>query len=177
MIFGKSTDTLLKEKPDESANELLDTFAAALQRLGLRILFGRLWIYNIWDKTFEELASRVHAVVDKYIDEAVERQQQQKSASTNNGRYIILDELVKVTDNREEIRNQLLNVFMPARDAAAVGLSACLFHLARHPDVWNKLRSEVLSIKGPVTRDVLRSMPYMQAVLNESKSTAYLITT
>lgn len=68
-----------------------------------------------------------------------------------------------------EIRDQLLNNFLPARGAEAVGLSACLFHLARHPDVWNKLRAEVLSTWGPLTRQALLSLPYMQAVLNESK--------
>jgi cytochrome P450 len=46
-----------------------------------------------------------------------------------------------------------------------------VFHIARNPDVWNKLRAEVLAIQGHVTRDVLRSMPYMQAVLNESRAT------
>jgi cytochrome P450 len=79
-----------------------------------------------------------------------------------------VDELVRVTSNREEIRNQLLNIFLPTRDAAAVGLSGALFHLARHPDVFNKLRAEVLSIKGPVTYDVLESLTYVRAVLNES---------
>lgn len=172
MIFGKSTDILLQETPDESSSELLETYSAALSRLGLRIVLGRLWIFNAWDKTYEALARRVHVVIDKYIDEAIERrrQQQQKPLDgTGRNRYIIVDELVRSSDNREEIRDQLLNIFLPARDAAAVGLSACLFHLARHPDVWNKLRAKVLSIQGPLTRQALLSLPYMQAVLNESK--------
>lgn len=169
MIFGKSTETLLKETPDESAHELLDTFAAVLKRTGLRIILGRLWIFTAWDPTFKKLSNNVRAVVMKYIDEAVQRQQRD-GKSKNGSRYIIVDELVKVLDDREEICNQLLNIFLPVRDAAATGLSGCLFHLARHPDVWDRLRAAVLAIQGPVTRDVLRSMPYMQAVLNESMS-------
>lgn len=168
MIFGKSTETLLKETPDDSAHELLDTFAAVLKRTGLRIILGRLWIFSAWDTTFQKLSANVRAVVMKYIDEAIKRQQQ--DVKSNNSRYIIVDQLVRLLDDREEICNQLLNIFLPVRDAAAVGLSGCLFHLARSPDVWNKLRAEVLAIQGPVTRDVLRSMPYMQAVLNESMS-------
>lgn len=175
MIFGKSTEILLQETLDESSSELLETYSAAISRLGLRIVLGRLWIFNVWDKTYEALTRRVHAVVDIYIDEAIERRQQQQKLSDGTGRnrYVIVDELVRSCDNREEIRDQLLNIFLPARDAAAVGLSACLFHLARHPDVWNKLRAQVLSIQGPLTRQALLSLPYMQAVLNESKLGPY----
>lgn len=53
MIFGKSTDTLLKETPDDSAHELLDNFAAVLKRTGLRIILGRLWIFTAWDTTYQ----------------------------------------------------------------------------------------------------------------------------
>ncbi|EED13071.1 cytochrome P450, putative [Talaromyces stipitatus ATCC 10500] len=172
MIFGKSTDTLLKETPDESAHELLDTFAAVLKRTGIRILLGRLWILTAWDTTFQKLSNNVRAVVMKYIDEAIQRQHHDVKSNAN--RYIIVDELVKSLGDREEICNQLLNIFLPARDAASVSLSACLFYLARHPDVWDRLRAKVLAIQGPITRDGLRSMPYMQAVLNESMSSKLL---
>ena len=153
------------------ANELLETYTAALQRLGLRIVLGRLWLFNAWDKRYAELAFKVHAVIDKYIDKAVERQQKRSDPADSKvgSRYVIIDELVQATSNREEIRNQLLNIFLPTRDAAAVSLSACLFRLARHQDVWNKLRVEVLSIEGPVTYNVIQSLPYMRAVLNESE--------
>lgn len=169
MIFGKSTETLLKKTPDDSAHELLDTFAAVLKRTGLRIILGRLWIFTAWDTTFQKLSSNVRAIVMKYIDEAIQRQRQD-GKSNNSNRYIIVDELVKQLDDREEICNHLMNIFLPVRDAAATGLSGCLFHLARNPSAWDRLRNEVLAIEGPVTRDILRSMPYMRAVLNESKS-------
>jgi cytochrome P450 len=152
MIFGKSTETLLKEHPDGPAHELLDTFAALLKRTGLRIILGRLWIFTAWDTTYRKLSANIRAVVMKYIDEAIETKQQGVNSKTS--RYIIVDQLVRLLDDREEICNQLINIFLPVRDAAAIGLSGCLFHLARSPDVWNKLRAEVLSIQGSVTRDV-----------------------
>ena len=51
-----------------------------------------------------------------------------------------------------------------------MGLSGVCFLLARHPDVWKKLRTEVLLMNGPVTYDTLKSLKYMRCVLNESKS-------
>ena len=173
-----STATLLQELPNEESNELLKTYTAALKRLGFRIVLGRLMIFRLWDSTYVKLSSKIHAVIDKYIDNALARRQEQKNKSSSSisnadntakERFIIVDELVKLTDSREEIRNQLLNIFLPTRDAAGIALSGALFHLARHPDSWKKLRVEVLAIKDQkVTYDVLQSLTYMKAVLNES---------
>ena len=180
MIFGKSTDTLLNPEVGEEANELLQSYSAALKRLGLRILLGRLRIVNFWDRTYMRLARSVHAVLDKYIDAAIERQKQQQQehgAEAKSNRYVIINELVAATDDRDEIRNQLLNIFLPTRDAVAIGLSGVLFHLARHPRVWAKLRAEVLSLEvgTPITYNVIQSMSYMRAVLNESKRTLRML--
>ena len=84
-------------------------------------------------------------------------------------RYVILDQLVKVLHDRSEIRNQIVNIFLPARDSTAIGLSGVVFLVARHPRVWKKLRAEVLSARGPVTYDLLKSLKYMHCVLNESQ--------
>ena len=126
-------------------------------------------LFNSWDRTYAKLAQRVHTVVDRYIDDAVRRQKEADGHVKTSNRFIIIDELVATTNNREEVRNQLLNIFLPARDAEAIGLSGVLFHLARHPLVWDKLRAEVVQVEEPVTYQVLQSMPYMKAVLNESE--------
>ncbi|KAL9116138.1 MAG: hypothetical protein Q9227_000507 [Pyrenula ochraceoflavens] len=178
MIFGESTSTLLQETPDEGSNELLKSYTAALQRLGLRIVLGRLMIFRIWDSTYVKLSRKVHAVVDKYIDKTFLRKESPNTKAATSGintessgknRFVIVDELAKSIDNRDEIRNQLLNIFLPTRDAAALTLSGTIFHLARHPNVWKKLRTEVLAIQDQtVTYSVLQSLTYLKAVLNES---------
>ena len=173
MIFGESTETLLADSPDAYSNELLKTFDAALRGLGKRIILGRLRIFFIWDTSYNRLAHRVHAVIDKYIDKAMARQNDKhgiNTSSTNTRRrYIILDELVNAVQDRAEIGNQVINIFLPARDAAGIGLSGVCFLLARHPQVWHKLRAEVLSMEGELTYDLLKSLKYMRYVLNESQ--------
>lgn len=82
----------------------------------------------------------------------------------------MLDELVNVIEDIMEIRNQLINIFLPTRDAIAVALSGVLFLLARNPQVWQRLRVEVLSVKEPLSYDVLKSLRYIKFVLNESTS-------
>lgn len=155
--------------PDAHRNELLQTFDAALRGLGKRILLGRLRTLIWWDRSYDRLAQRVHAVIDKYIDEAIARQ---KEGSLLDGpKRSILDEILVTVKDRAEVRNHLLNIFLPARDATAIGLGGVCFLLARHPHVWRKLRAEVLTIKGPVTYSVLKSLHYMRCVILESQYT------
>ena len=128
---------MLAPTPDKHTNELLKTFDAALRGLGMRILLGRLRILFLWDRSYGRLASKVHAVVDTYIDRAIARQKEHshdsKRACDVPKRYVILDELVATVQDRAEIRDHILNIFLPARDATALGLSGVCFLLARHP--------------------------------------------
>ncbi|KAF7934876.1 uncharacterized protein EAE98_002921 [Botrytis deweyae] len=81
-------------------------------------------------------------------------------------RYVYLDELVKKTKDRTELRNQVLTLFIPARDSTSSVTGLTCFHLARHPDVWIKLREEVMSIgDAPMTFDLLKSMKYRLRLL------------
>lgn len=180
MLFGQSTALLTQETSNEESSELLKTLTAALSRLGFRLALGRLVILFPWDSTFAKLATKVHTVVDKYIDDARSLKGERKTKflssngqvkETGKKRYIIVDELIDSNASHEEIRNQLVNIFLPARDAAGIALSGVLFHLARHPDVWSKLHAEVLTLKDQaVNYNSLQTLTYMKAVLNESTS-------
>lgn len=77
--------------------------------------------------------------------------------------YIFIDQLVYETEDPGFIRDQLLNVFFPARDASSAGASFIFFILARHPDVWKKLRNETLNSKEPLKNR------YLLQVIDECK--------
>ncbi|KAL8729770.1 MAG: hypothetical protein Q9166_004493 [cf. Caloplaca sp. 2 TL-2023] len=66
------------------------------------------------------------------------------------------------------IRDELLNLFLPAHDAIAIPLTNIFFNLARHPHVYNKLRNEILSADHPTSRKQLGSLQYLQAVIKET---------
>lgn len=129
---------------------------------------------------WQEAYSNVHAVVDGYINRAVEEQHYPKTptrdsithsshADPERDSFSMLHELVKDTQDRRFFRDQLLNIFIPARDSSAIGLSDIFFNLARKPEVWTKLREEALKIEQPLTFDLLKSTKYLQCVLSESK--------
>ena len=128
------------------------------------------------DKKWHEAIRIVHEQVDKYIDKAIEHQQQEKRAHIDNeaiegespDRYILLNEMAKQTQDREDLRSQILAVFMPGRDSTGYALSNVIHVLARRPEIYQKLRQEVLSFQDePLTFEVLKSMKYTQWVINE----------
>jgi len=144
-----------------------------MEGLGNRVRLGRLkFLYR--DPLWFESIRIVHEFVDKHIEVALEREKQRKrgdhTENESNHRYILLDEMVKQTQDRLDLRSQILAVFMPSRDTTAF-LVANIFHaLARNPNIWARLRKEVMAVGNkPLTFELLKSIKYLQWVINESK--------
>lgn len=124
------------------------------------------------DRRWKKEVAATHAQIDRYVEAALKRQQEREKGGTyasSSSSYVFVDQLVQVTQDRSFLRDQLLNVFFPARDSSAVGASCLFFILARNPDAWKKLRQEVLSVDQPITFEILKSFKYLTWVLNESK--------
>lgn len=171
-IFGKSANSLSPETDSSIARRLPGLFDEALNGMFMRYMLGKFKFLAVSDKKWLAACAQVHEIIDGFIDEETELQSKSaigdvKSAGPYN--YVLLKELVKMTNDKRFIRNEVMNVFFPARDTAAIHISNVLFMLARHPNVWNKLREEVLGIgEEKLTFELLKSLKYMQAVMNES---------
>ena len=128
------------------------------------------------DPKWHEAIRVVHAQVDRYIDDAF-RQQAHKdlkkiedspSTGAERDRYILLHEMAKETQDKEDLRSQILTVFMPGRDSTGYALSNVFHVLARRSDIYQRLRSEVLrDEQQPLTFEYLKSLKYVQWVLSE----------
>ena len=103
------------------------------------------------------------------LDESLEESSQDDDDDDDTQRDL-LHELLRRTRDKRLIRNELLSIFMPARDASTFGLETIFFQLARAPAVWRRLREEVRAAPRPFTFLSLKNMPYLQAVVKEGKS-------
>nr|UPX44842.1 hypothetical protein FAC5L9_05 [Penicillium camemberti] len=141
--------------------EFSEAFDHAEQVLHKRGELGALaWL--IRDAKFEPACKVVHEFTDKYIREALK-------GDTKAGRYNLLAELAGACDDPIQIRNELLNVLLAARDTTAGLLSSVFYLLARNPDAWNKLSQEVGQLDGKAPDyKFLKEMPYLKSVLNET---------
>jgi cytochrome P450 len=126
---------------------------------------------SIHKRALKKSVEKLQFYVNKQIAAAFKKREADLEAraqgSDSKELFIFIDQLVYETQDRDFIRDQLLNIFFPARDASSAGASFIFFILARHPDVWAKLRSEILSFKHPLSSRNLNSMPYLHNVINE----------
>jgi len=115
----------------------------------------------------------VHTYVEKQIDKALEREKQRKilgqAEDESRERYILLQEMVKQTQDKLDLRSQIISVFMPSRDTTAFLVSNAFHALARNRNIWEKLRKEVIAVGNqPLTFELLKSIKYLQWIINET---------
>ena len=159
--------------PSEEGELFIRSFDYVMGGLGNRVRLGRLrFLYR--DPVWFESIRIVHEFVENHIEHALEaervRKQSGQSEEAGHHRYILLNEMVKETQDKLDLRSQILAIFMPSRDTTAFLVSNAIHALARTPDSWAKLRKEVLSPGWRLlTFEVLKSMKCLQWVINESR--------
>ena len=140
-LVGESAECLTP-KPNKAAILFLDAFQYGQATIGRETQLPY-WTASTPDKKFQQAAKIVREFVDRYVDRAVLR-----CASPNpekRRKCVLADELVQQTQDREDIRHQLLNTILAAHDTTAVLMANVVFNLARNPDVYANLRRELLA--------------------------------
>ncbi|RAQ55487.1 cytochrome P450 [Aspergillus flavus] len=177
-LFGKSCNsqlTALEKDAGEMSDSFLNSFDRCAWYLAARLRFERLyWIVN--NKEFRECTRVVHELVDGYVHAALQKAQQtEKPADPERGsHYVFVDALTATTQDPKELRDECLNVLIAGRDTTASLLSWNILLLARHPDIFQRLRKEIIEHFGTYSepRDInfssLKSCQYLQHFINET---------
>ena len=161
-LFGESLG-LLSGTPTSGAQQFLHNYSYAQRGIGRRLQLPR-WNVFTRDAKFWDSCALARRFVEQYVEQALSHRSKKESE-----RAILADGLSKVTQDRDEMRNQLLNVFLPAHDAIAVALTNVFFNLSRHLDVWSRLREEVLDLgDAPLTFERLKRLTFLQCVIKET---------
>jgi len=113
----------------------------------------------------------VRSYIDHFVDEALTIRASEKPIQHSDGKkeqYVFLRELAKDTGDCEVLRDQILSMLLAARDTTASLLSSMFFQLARHPEVYAKLRAEITTLQGRLpTGDDLKEMKYLKWCIDE----------
>ncbi|KAG6103332.1 hypothetical protein E4U31_002902 [Claviceps sp. LM219 group G6] len=182
-IFGQSFDCLAGDSTQ--ADEMLIAFRACRRSLGKKRIMASSKLPFFRDTEFERNVNLVHSFVDAQVARALEqnraaisseRGEKEKALDNDDAdgdraareRYILLDELAKLAPDPIMLRHETLHVFLPAFLSISNIFSAVLFHLARSPDVWAKLRTEALALGDePLTFERLKSLHSFRDVFFE----------
>lgn len=179
-LFGESVHSQLTALPGMTSEkvsnptgldliEVSKAFDRATHMLGKRARFAEnYWLYH--PRQFTEDCKLIH----KFADFFVQRALSSGLEKADTGRYVFLHELAKATRDPIQLRSQLLNIFLAGRDTTAGLLGWVFWILARHPEIFEKLRGEVLSDFGTydrprnITFEGMKSCTYLQHVLSET---------
>lgn len=175
LLLGKSFHTQLSPSEPET-KAFVDAFDFATRnvykydalRNGFLSPLGLInWVLRGGGKDkFTKSCEAVHQAIDDKITQRL----QEGFAAADAKRYIFLEGLSQQTDDKAQIRDEILSVLFAGRDSTGSLLSNAMFMLARKPDVWKQLREEVMRVTQGCLPDasMLRQMKWVRNVLTES---------
>jgi cytochrome P450 len=157
----------------KQCKSFMDAFEYAQRGTGIRSVLGRLKFLHR-DIKWWEACKEVTDYADKHVSLALKRLIRKEfdgESRRESGRIRLVDEMARDTQDQVTLRSHIISVFSPAHDGAATVLANVVFHLARHPDVWEKLRKEIDPTRDEVlSYELLNSYQYLEWVLKESES-------
>ena len=169
-LFGESIYNLLDDK-----DNFATSFNFGQEILARRVAFGdKYWLYR--PPQFVDACKHVHSHIRPYVERAIAISQGKKTETNEKNdfdeqekKYVFLDHLAKETKDPKQLQDQLINILLAGRDTTASLLSWTVWVLSTRPDVFEKLRNEVIETCGiqPPDYTQMRSMKYMRSVLNE----------
>jgi cytochrome P450 len=185
-LFGESVDSQVLNLPGAKAptgttSSIKDEkiFATAFD-VSQRWLARRVRLMELYwllsGKEFKSSCKSVHDFVDYFVELALNKQLKEKELEKGGKKekYVFLEALAAQTRDPIELRSQLLNILLAGRDTTASLLGWVFLLLARNPEIYQKLRQEVLNDFGSyqdsheLTFSKLKSCTYLQQVLNET---------
>ncbi|KAJ4347351.1 uncharacterized protein N0V89_011292 [Didymosphaeria variabile] len=141
--------------------KFIDAFHEAKDLTMLRMLLGRAWKL-VPQFRYLNACRTTHEYIDYYVDQA------QRELDKVTG-ISILHVLAKQTDDKEYIRNQILQGMLASQETTSALLGNACFLLARHPQYWTNLRSLALSKNiQEWTFDTLSTCKPIQNILLET---------
>ncbi|KAK7223416.1 hypothetical protein V2G26_011419 [Clonostachys chloroleuca] len=163
-FMGYSTNML--NNPDGSAQKFVDDYMVCSTEAARKMTLGPLQFLR-----FNSAAKQSKATVFKYIDDYIEKSlKRMETGNSTVEQSNLLQELSGAIKDRKMLRDQVLHILLASRDTTASLLSNLFFVLTRMPDVYAKLRSEIVAAVGDSMPDFsqLRELQYLRWCINES---------
>jgi len=188
-LFGKSVGSLGANLPypegsplakdpsilNHPSNVFVRAFMQGQIQTAFRARFGQMWpLMEFWSDKVLPHREQVDAFVNPIL---TERQNQhlamaatEKAGDDGEGETF-LDHLIKFTEDKQIIKDELVNILVAGRDTTASLLTFCIYVLTERPDITDKLRQEILDKVGANARPTYKIIPemkYLRAFINET---------
>ena len=138
-------------------------FSAIQANQMVRFKLGPLW-WAYYNPSWAPSLDILNKFVEPFVRRALSPEARQASGNFTG-------ELAEFTQDPRDLRDQLVNILLAARDTTAATLSFLFYELAYHPEVYSRLRAEILETlqaDGEFSYANLKGMRYLQHCLNET---------
>ncbi|KAI9806690.1 MAG: hypothetical protein M1825_006147 [Sarcosagium campestre] len=186
-LFGRSVDSQLAARDAAASGSLKshgdmgfsEAFDYATEFMIYRFFLQDLY-FLVSSAKFRRSLALIHDYVNQFVERAVNLKESalkpNEPDKSTPERFVFLNELAAMTQDPKELRDQLLSLLAAGRDTTSSLLAWIFFHLSRHPDVYARLRREVLAEFGDENSGEksnfelgrLKSVRYLQWVINEA---------
>lgn len=180
-LFGESVGLLDGGNPKvKKAVEFGNAFNAAQEVLVKKTMLEKYhWLvggkqFEIWCDTCKDFAMSYVRLALQRTAESNKFANPENNEKPSKSAYVFLDELAKETRDPILLRDQAINIMVAGRDTTASLLSWTLLLLARHKDVFYKLRKAIINDFGDgsdisgITFESLKRCEYLKYVINET---------
>ncbi|KAK2616254.1 hypothetical protein QQS21_000889 [Conoideocrella luteorostrata] len=180
VLLDESTNILLPGATDV-ARKFSWAFEKGIDSISQRIRLGR-FAKLFYDPEYTRACHFVHDYIDVIAVKAAERAKQwhaekggtgqeadMQQSPENEERYTFLNALARTGAPSKQIRDQVLNTLVAARDTSACLMSAAIFEMARRPEYQARLREEIAQHLGsePPTFESLKSLVFLSYFIKE----------
>jgi len=162
-LMGYSTNQLTTPSPE--ARQFVEDFEFASRESSKKTRFGPI-LYKLPHPELEAAVKRMREYIRSYLKKAAE----EKKGLQKERNYVFLDELLKLNPPEEYLIDQALTILVAGRDTTAAAITGVFYFLARHPDVVEKLRAEIMAVdEERPAWEKLKQMKYLNNVIKEGK--------
>lgn len=144
-----------------------------LRGLRLRLQWYKyIWLFRhqAWLDAVDVVHKYLNSHIDRTYKELDEYKSQGKDPEQADRKDLLWYMASNLPQDKEALRSQICLIFVPNNDTTSIFISHILWNLARHPEIYEKCRQEVLALGDvELTFSVLRNMKYLIGILNESE--------
>lgn len=193
LTLGTSTEMLLGHRvnlqqpqiadvagKNAKAVELRQHFHTGAALVYIKLLFGKKTWIPIPRLSYH--CEKIREYLRSFIYEALKFEDGKSDYELGSkDKFVFLHELTKITRDPVEIENEILGVLSAGVSTTATLLTWTLYFLARNPEVFEKLRTLVLSRFGSTSHNItlkgLESCEYLRLVTRETLRLATIVPT
>ncbi|PQE32279.1 cytochrome P450 alkane hydroxylase protein [Rutstroemia sp. NJR-2017a WRK4] len=175
-LIGVSPNTS-NEQERNKATTFIQAFNSSIIGMGLSLMLGPFKF--LLPKSLTTTAHKqVHGYIDLFVDKSLEKLQEETTTGTTSSSHTpdpvqksLLEGLSEQTNDRIEIRQNVIQGMLAAQGTTYVLIRNTLFLLSRNPGLYKRLRDEVQHLDFEADAnlfDVLRDQEFIHNILREA---------